>query len=105
MTKFSDILGMNARNHLYQSKYNSRKGKRAADSKLVTKSILKKAKLPVPRLHRIFKNERVVERFDFTNLPDSFVIKPSQGLGGEGILVVDRGGGLPENGSALTVTS
>ena len=92
MTKFSDILGMNARNHLYQSKYNSRKGKRAADSKLVTKSILKKAKLPVPRLHRIFKNERVVERFDFTNLPDSFVIKPSQGLGGEGILVVDRGG-------------
>ena len=92
MTKFSDILGMNARNHLYQSKYNSSKGKRAADSKLVTKSILKKAKLAVPRLYRIFKNERAVEGFNFTNLPDSFVIKPSQGLGGEGIVVVDHGG-------------
>lgn len=90
--KFSDILGMNARNHLYQSKYNSRKGKRAADSKLATKSILKKAKLSVPKLYRMFKNERVVERFDFSKLPDSFVVKPSQGLGGEGILVIDRGG-------------
>ncbi|KKS79742.1 MAG: Alpha-L-glutamate ligase-like protein, partial [Candidatus Beckwithbacteria bacterium GW2011_GWA2_43_10] len=92
MTKLSDILGMNARNHLYQSKYNSGKGKRAADSKLLTKSILKKAKVPVPKLYRIFKNERVVESFDFTRLPDSFVIKPSQGLGGEGILVIDHGG-------------
>ncbi|MCG2741353.1 MAG: hypothetical protein L6300_14140 [Syntrophaceae bacterium] len=92
MTKFSDILGMNARNHLYQSKYNFRKGKRTADSKLATKSILKKAKLPVPRLYRMFKNERAVEEFNFTNLPESFVIKPSRGLGGEGILVIDRGG-------------
>ena len=59
---------------------------------MLTKSILKKAKVPVPKLYRIFKNERVVESFDFTRLPDSFVIKPSQGLGGEGILVIDHGG-------------
>jgi alpha-L-glutamate ligase-like protein len=32
-----------------------------------------------------------LENFDFTKLPESFVIKPSQGLGGEGILVVDGG--------------
>lgn len=104
MTKFSDILGMNARNHLYQSKYNSFKGKRAADSKLVTKSILKKAKLSVPKLYRIFKNERAVEGFNFINLPDSFVIKPSQGLGGEGILVIDQGGDPPAGGAGEWVT-
>ncbi|MDZ7586132.1 MAG: sugar-transfer associated ATP-grasp domain-containing protein [Patescibacteria group bacterium] len=89
---FTEILGMNARNHLYQSKYNFRKGKRAADSKLLTKSILRRVKLSVPKLYRIFKSERTVEKFDFTKLPESFVIKPSQGLGGEGILVVDKGG-------------
>jgi alpha-L-glutamate ligase-like protein len=104
--KLNDILGMNARNHLYQSKYNSSKGKRAADSKLVTKSILKKAKLAAPRLYRIFKNERAVERFDFNILPESFVIKPSQGLGGEGILVVDHGGAgewVTVDGNKVTV--
>ncbi|MFH0942985.1 MAG: sugar-transfer associated ATP-grasp domain-containing protein [Candidatus Beckwithbacteria bacterium] len=90
--KLNDILGMNARNHLYQSRYNSAKSKRAADSKLITKAILRKEKLSVPKLYRMFKNEAAVERFDFSLLPESFVIKPSQGLGGEGILVIDRGG-------------
>jgi alpha-L-glutamate ligase-like protein len=92
MVKRSDILGMNARNHLYQARYNRRQGKRVAASKLLTKSVLKKAKLSVPKLYRIFKTEKAVEKFDFTRLPESFVVKPSRGLGGEGILVVERGG-------------
>src|SRR3990172_1474553 len=87
----NDILGMNARNHLYQSRYNSRKAKKIADSKLKTKKILRQSKLAVPKLYRIFKSVPKLEHFDFTKLPDSFVIKPSQGLGGEGILVVDGG--------------
>lgn len=90
--KWSDILGMNARNHLYQSEFNTGKSKKIADSKLMTKSVLRKNKLAVPKLYRIFKDERLVDRYDFTRLPESFVIKPSQGLGGEGILVIDHGG-------------
>jgi len=92
MTKFKDVLGMNARNHLYQSRYNKRKGKKIAASKLLTKSILRKNKLTVPRLYRVFRSEKGVENFDFTRLPESFVVKPSQGLGGEGILVIEKGG-------------
>ena len=96
----TDILGMNARNHLYQSKYNSRKAKRIADSKLKTKKILRQAKLGVPMLYRIFKSVAKLEHFDFTKLPESFVVKPSQGLGGEGILVVD--GGQTVDGQPIT---
>jgi len=92
MTNLKDVLGMNARNHLYQSRYNKRKGKKIAASKLLTKSILRKNKLAVPRLYRVFRSEKGVEKFDFTRLPESFVVKPSQGLGGEGILVIEKGG-------------
>ena len=88
----SDILGMNARNHLYQSRYNKPKGKKIAGSKLLTKSTLRKARLAVPKLYRVFKREEAVEKYDFMKLPESFVVKPSQGLGGEGILVIERGG-------------
>lgn len=88
----TDILGMNARNHLYQARYNPKKAKRIADSKLKTKTILRKAKLTVPKLYRMFKTDNAVEKFDLARLPESFVVKPSQGLGGEGILVVEKAG-------------
>lgn len=92
MIKRSEILGMNARNHLYQSKYNRPKAKKVAASKINTKALLKRSKLGIPKLYKMFKSEQLVDKYDFTKLPDSFVIKPSQGLGGEGIMVVERGG-------------
>ena len=55
MTKSSDILGMNGRNHLYQSRYNRARGKRIADSKLATKTVLLRARLAVPKLYKMFK--------------------------------------------------
>ncbi|MBU1084833.1 MAG: sugar-transfer associated ATP-grasp domain-containing protein [Candidatus Beckwithbacteria bacterium] len=92
MIKRNEILGMNARNHVYQSRYNKAKAKKISSSKLATKSLLKKNKLSVPRLYRMFRSEQAVEKYDFTRLSESFVVKPSQGLGGEGILVVKSGG-------------
>ena len=92
MLQARDILGMNARNHLFQSRYNRKSGKIIANSKLLTKSTLKKEKIPVPKLYRVFRKDEDVERYNFTKLPDSFVVKPNKGLGGEGILVIDRGG-------------
>lgn len=83
-------MGMNSRNHLYQSRYNGRRAKRIADSKLLTKRILQKQHLAVPKLFKMFRTEQAAERFDFSKLPESFVVKPSQGMGGEGILVVDK---------------
>ncbi|MDZ4229026.1 MAG: sugar-transfer associated ATP-grasp domain-containing protein [Patescibacteria group bacterium] len=88
--KLSDILGMNARNFLFQSQYNRLHSKRIADSKLLTKRVLKQAKLAIPKLYKQFKSESQVDQFDLTKLPESFVVKPSQGLGGEGILVVGK---------------
>lgn len=105
MTKHNDILGMNARNFLFQSRYNKKRAKRIADSKLLTKRVLKQAKLAIPKLYKQFKNEGAAENFDFNRLPDSFVIKPSQGLGGEGILVVEKrtdGDWLAVDGQRLT---
>jgi alpha-L-glutamate ligase-like protein len=90
MIKRSEILGMNARNHVYQSRYNKQKSKKISSSKLLTKSLLKKKKLGVPKLYRMFSSEQSVDKYDFTRLPESFVVKPAAGLGGEGILVIDR---------------
>src|SRR3989344_6400518 len=92
MPSLHDILVMNARNHLFQSRYNARRSKVVANSKLLTKSTLRKAGLSVPKLFRIFRRDDEVERYDFTRLPEAFVVKPNNGLGGEGIMVVDRGG-------------
>lgn len=87
-----DVLGLNARNHLYAARYNPRSAKWLANSKLLTKSALRKAKLPVPRLYRVFRKEAEVDKFDFSRLSGSFVVKPNRGFGGEGIVVIDTGG-------------
>jgi alpha-L-glutamate ligase-like protein len=86
------VLGLNARNHLYAARYNPRPAKRLANSKLLTKSALRRAKLPAPRLYRVFRREAEVDQFDFSRLPASFVVKPNRGFGGEGIVVIERGG-------------
>lgn len=90
--EISGVLGLNARNHLYSARYNHRSGKRLANSKLLTKSLLRKNKLPVPRLFRVFRRKEETNRFDFSRLPESFVVKPNQGAGGEGIIVIEKGG-------------
>ncbi len=93
--KMSDILGLNARNFQYTSRYNPRKAKRIADSKLLTKTHLQKAGLPIPRLYKVFQRSEEVGRFKFDKLEDSFVVKPDKGLGGEGIIVVEKKGEEP----------
>lgn len=90
--KINHILGLNARNHRFTSQYNRGKAKRIANSKLLTKSALRKVKLPVPRVYGVFRSEAEIERFVYSKLDDSFVIKPNRGLGGEGIVVVQRRG-------------
>lgn len=88
--QLTDMLGMNARNFRYTSVYNTPKAKSIANSKLLTKQLLKSAKLPAPKLYQAFTQGSEIDAFNFSKLPDSFVVKPNKGLGGEGIIVIEK---------------
>lgn len=88
--KLSSILGLNARSALFTGKYNSRSSKKIADSKLQTDRVLRHAKVAHPRIFSKFKNPNDVFDFKWDALPDAFALKPSRGLGGEGIIVVKK---------------
>ena len=88
--KFSDILGLNARTQVYSYPFNKPVGKDIATSKLSTKKILAKKGVPVPAIYAKFFNPRQVMLFNWEALPDSFALKPSKGLGGEGIIVIKK---------------
>ncbi len=79
---------MNARNLNYIRPNNKRAAKKMADDKLLSKRKLKKAGLPVPKLIGAVRTHEELADFDFSKLPNSFVLKPNFGFGGEGILVV-----------------
>ncbi len=87
-----DVLGLNSRNHLYTSVYNSRKGKVIANSKLLTKKTLRAANVRVPKTYAIIKSMEALEKYDFLKLPSDFVVKPNNGLGGQGIVVIEKRG-------------
>ncbi|MFH0776825.1 MAG: tyrosine/phenylalanine carboxypeptidase domain-containing protein [Patescibacteria group bacterium] len=82
------ILGINSRNLEYLRPFNRKKAIKMADSKLSTKQFLSTRGVPVPRLIATIRNREEFDRFDFEILPDSFVLKPNAGFGGEGIVVV-----------------
>ena len=90
--RYSDILGLNARNHLFQARYNKRSGKEIANSKLRTKAFLGKHKFPHPKLLAVFDDYRKVLEYRWDRLPSAFVLKPDKSYGGEGIVIVTRGG-------------
>ncbi len=86
--KTQSILGMNARNLLYLYPYNSKRAIQLADNKLRTKKVLNKAKIPIPEVYNIVTDRYQLDEFNWESLPNSFVLKPNRGLGGEGILIV-----------------
>lgn len=82
------ILGINARNLLYIRPYNKRRAVKMADSKLKTKNFLSARGISVPRLYGTIRTLEELGKFDFSSLPNDFVLKPNRGAGGEGILPV-----------------
>jgi alpha-L-glutamate ligase-like protein len=84
----SKLLGMNARNLDYIRPYNRKKAKRLADDKILSKRMLKKGGIPVPKLLAKISTAEELENFDWFSLPSSFALKPNRGYGGGGILVV-----------------
>ncbi len=88
--KLSSILGLNARTQLFSYRFNSRERKKIADSKVQTWRVLKKAGVPTPEIIKRFKSPSDVFFFNWEDLPDAFALKPSRGLGGDGIIVIKK---------------
>ena len=83
------VLGLNERNADYISRLNPRRLYPLVDDKALTKEIAMAAGMAVPELYGVISNQHDSEAFaDFVGERDSFVIKPAQGSGGDGILVI-----------------
>ncbi len=83
------IVGLNSRNAQYILPNNERENYPAVDDKLLTKEIAKKAGLAVPELYDVIRiNHEIKDLGSRIAGLDDFVIKPAQGAGGDGILVV-----------------
>jgi len=88
--KISEILGLNARTQLFSYHYNKKKGKAIAASKIKTEKVLKEAGVPTPPILAKFKKPEEIINFDWKSLPGAFALKPSRGLGGQGIIVAKK---------------
>lgn len=83
------IMGMNNRNINYIGRLNDRKNYPLVDNKLETKHIAELHNIAVPELLGFIKYQVEVNSFlDYIHEEDGFVIKPAQGSGGKGILVI-----------------
>lgn len=83
------VMGLNRRNLDYVSGYNDRGAYPLVDNKLLTKQLAAKAGIPMPALIYDLARQYEVEAVH-SQLADlsKFVIKPAQGSGGRGILVI-----------------
>lgn len=83
-------LGLNARNFLFITKFNFRRAKHLADDKIATKRLLSKKGIPTSRILSFFRSREDVLKFSWKLPEEGFVIKPTRGYGGQGILVVKK---------------
>jgi len=86
----STILGLNARTQLFSYRYNKPRAKFIASTKLTTKKYLTKAGIPTPKVYKKLRKPTDVLSFDWDSLPSSFALKPSRGLGGDGIIIAKK---------------
>lgn len=83
------VLGLNERNCDYIMQYNPRSLYPLVDDKLATKQLAIPAGLPVPELYGVIGSHREVRELPrMVENHRDFVVKPAQGSGGDGILVV-----------------
>lgn len=87
--KDKGLLSMNARNVKYIGTYNPRHLFPNVDNKLKTKQLAEKHQIAVPKLLGVIKRQYEVNKIEsLLNQLDAFVIKPTSGSTGKGILVI-----------------
>lgn len=86
MVKSSDILGMNARQQLYCA-LNSPKAKSFCSSKYATKILLQNNGIGTAKIHGILTSIEDVNEFPWDTLENNFVIKPTDGNAGKGVII------------------
>ncbi len=83
------IIGMNERNGLYIAGFNQRRLYPLVDDKLRTKQLALDAGIAVPPLYHEVNIEHEIGGLEKTlQAHQSFVVKPSKGAGGDGIVVI-----------------
>ncbi len=83
------LLGMNRRNGDFIQKYNPRRLYPLVDNKLLTKQLAVRAGIAVPKLYAVVEiQHQVRDLLELIGDEEDFVIKPAQGSGGKGVLVV-----------------
>src|SRR5210317_507970 len=83
------VLGLNERNADFIMRLNPRRFYPRVDDKALTKELALEAGMAVPDLYGIIEHQGQVRQFaEMVRDLESFVIKPAQGSGGDGILVV-----------------
>jgi alpha-L-glutamate ligase-like protein len=101
------VLGINSRNADYILPSNPRRYYPLVDNKLRTKRLAEQADISVPPLYAVVEIQQQVKTLATLLSPyDEFVIKPSRGSGGNGILVIDkqdRGVYRQVNGNRLSI--
>ena len=89
------VMGLNCRNSEYIARFNERRKYPLVDDKLITKRLAQQSGIAVPELYGVVEMEHQIR--DLAALLRQFmefVIKPAQGSGGDGILVI---GGRAKN--------
>src|SRR3989344_4038457 len=100
MARLSDILGINARSADFLV-LNKKKARSRADDKLLTKEMLAKKRIPHPKLLGVLSDANEANNYDWSKLSGGIVVKPVQGLGGEGGMLVRKS--IKEDGKFVAV--
>lgn len=85
ISKAKDLLGINARNALYLSR-SSGKAKALVRSKYATKILLKNHNIPTAEIYGVLATTEDINDFDWSKLDGNFVIKPTNGYAGTGVV-------------------
>ena len=83
------LLGLNERNADYIMRFNPRRFFPRVDDKALTKKLAFEAGMAVPELYGLIEHQGQVRDFpEIVRDRESFVVKPAQGSGGDGIVVI-----------------